>query len=106
MPARLESQARLGERLDVVGHDRRAPLAYHAEDVRVRREAEALIPRVVLRREVSEVVVGAEPLARALREHPLKEFGTPPREVIEEHADEDVLPARERVGRALGEVLG
>ena len=50
-------EARLGERLDAVGDDRRAAVPDRLEQVAVRHQAQALIPRVVARLEVRVDVV-------------------------------------------------
>ena len=50
--AGAQPDARLGERLDLVGDDRRAPVLQRLEQIAVRHQAEALVPRVVARREV------------------------------------------------------
>ena len=55
--ARRELEPLLGERLDAVGHDRRAARADRLEQVAVGHEAQALVPRVVARREVGVDVV-------------------------------------------------
>ena len=52
-----EPDARLGERLDLVGDDRRAAARDRLEQVAVGHEAQALVPRVVARREVRVDVV-------------------------------------------------
>ena len=64
-----EADARLGERVDVVGDHRRASLPDRVEEIAVGHEAEALVPRLVRRREVrSDVDAAADgPLAPAPR---------------------------------------
>ena len=68
--ARLQPDAVLGERLDLVGDDRGAPAADRLEQVAVGHQAHALVPRVVARAEVGvDVVAGRELALDALAEH-------------------------------------
>ena len=59
----------LEEARDPIRHDRRAPLAQGAEEIRVRDQAEALIPGVVAGREVPlDVEVRPDARQRGARE--------------------------------------
>ena len=61
--ARPQPQPLLGERLDLVGDDRRSALRQRLEQVAVGHQAQALVPRVVAGREVGVDVVARRQLA-------------------------------------------
>src|SRR6185369_5654162 len=99
--AGAEPDARLGERLILDGDDRRAALAHGLEQVAVRYETDALLPRVVARVEVrADVVFGAELLRQPLVDERPRALRVPSAEVVEPEAHEHVLPARDAVGGA------
>ena len=92
------------EAIDRVGHDRRAAGADRSKQVAVGDQADALVPRVVARREVGARVAGRPDLLGRHRDDALLDLGRPaPREPVVIRADQHVLPARERVREVLGQ---
>ena len=92
------------EAVDRVGGDRGAAGADRAEQVAVGNEADALVPGVVARREVGvRIAVGAD-LGRCQRDEALLDLGrSAAREPVVVRADQDVLPARDRVRETGGQ---
>src|SRR6185369_15638864 len=100
---RAQPQAFLGERLDMIDDDRRAPRAHGGEEIAVGDEADALLPRVVARVEMRGDVEARSVLVREpARDERPGARRVPPAEAVEPHAEEDVLPARDRVCDAAG----
>ena len=97
---RGQHDAVLGETLDGVGHDRGAALADLAEQVAVWHQADALVPRLVTRREMGVDVIAGRKLLGRHADHPgLDLLGFAARKLEEEHPQQHVLPARGRIGQ-------
>ena len=99
-----EPQAPLRETFDARGHHRGAALANLAKQIAVRHQAHALVPRLVARREMRvDVELRTHLFARHLDEALFHLLGTAASQLIQEHVEQNILPARERIGRAFGQ---
>ena len=91
-----------GERLDLVGDHRCAARAQCFEQVAVRNEAQALVPRVVARREVLlDFVIGSELVADHPEQPFFYELRVCPGLAVHPLLIFDVFPARDRIGPPL-----
>ena len=102
--AAAQAQSTGGEALDGVRHHRRAALAHGPEQIAIGRHAHALVPRVVVRREVVRHVHLRPQFLCSHRHQPLLHLHRPaPGETEIEAPDQHVLPARQAVGQAGGQ---
>jgi hypothetical protein len=99
--AGFEPQPGGREPLDLAGHHRHASSLHRIEQISVRQQAEALVPRLVSRREMTiDVVAGGKKIPHRLDQPRLCPFRPAPRQIVEEHLEQHVLPAHQLVGQA------
>ena len=106
MLARLEQDPGLGEGVDVVGDHRRRTVVDRIEQVTIRHQAQALVPRCVGRREVGiDVVVGPECFGDPLDQEVLRLVGVLAHPLVHHLLQQRVLGAGDAVGDPSGSTL-